>query len=108
MVLPGIEMAIPFTYSFRSIAVRKGSSAMAVGGIALVVVVLVAMLALAAGIQHAVATSGNPNNIILLRVVADAELQSLVTRDAAHVVREMPIVAADDAGRPLFIQESVI
>lgn len=101
-------MPIPFTYSFRSIAVRKGSSAMAVGGIALVVVVLVAMLALAAGIKHAVASSGNADNIIVLRVGADAELQSLVTRDASLVVREMPIVAADDAGRPLFIQESVI
>jgi ABC-type antimicrobial peptide transport system permease subunit len=101
-------MPIPFTYSFRSIAVRKGSSAMAVGGIALVVVVLVAMLALAAGIKHAVASSGNADNIIVLRVGADAELQSLVTRDASLVVREMPIVAADDAGKPLFIQESVI
>jgi len=101
-------MAIPFTYSFRSIAVRKGSSAMAVGGIALVVVVLVAMLALAAGIQHAVSSSGNADNIIVLRVGADAELQSLVTREASLVVREMPIVAADDSGQPLFIQESVI
>ena len=56
---------------------------MAVGGIALVVVVLVAMLALAAGIKHAVASSGNAENIIVMRVGADAELQSLVTRDAS-------------------------
>ncbi len=101
-------MAIPLTYSFRSVAIRKGSSAMAVGGIALVVVVLVAMLSLAAGIKHAVASSGNPNNIIVLRKGADAELQSLVSRDATRVLREMPFIAADSENRPLLIPESVI
>src|SRR5437870_4534713 len=101
-------MSIPLIYSLRSVAIRKGSSAMAVGGIALVVVVLTAMLALAAGIQHAVATSGSPNNIIVMRKGAAAELQSLVTREACRVLRELPIVAADGAGAPLFIQESVI
>ena len=101
-------MPVPVIYSIRSIAIRKGSSAMAVGGIALVVVVLVAMLALAQGIRQAVATSGTPGNIIVLRKGADAELQSLVTREASRVIRELPIVATDAAGQPLFIQESVI
>ena len=101
-------MPIPFTYSIRSVAVRKGASAMAVGGIALVVVVLVAMLALAAGIRHAVATSGSDQNIIVLRKGADAELQSLISRDASRVIRELPFVADGSDGRPLFITESVI
>ena len=60
-----VTMAIPLSYSFRSIAVRKGPSAMAVGGIALVVVVFATLLSLAAGFQRVVETSGSPHNVIV-------------------------------------------
>jgi ABC-type antimicrobial peptide transport system permease subunit len=101
-------MAVPLIYSFRSIAVRKGSSAMAVGGIALVVVVFVALLALAAGFRRAVECSGSSRNIIVLRKGADAELQSQVAREVGRVVSELPIVATDAAGERLFVLESVV
>jgi putative ABC transport system permease protein len=100
-------MAVPFIYSFRSIAVRKGSSAMAVGGIALVVVVFVVLLALAAGFRKAVSSSGSPNNIIVLRKGADAELQSQVTRDVARIIQQLPLVA-EEAGQRKFVAESVV
>lgn len=100
-------MAIPFLYSLRSIAVRKGSSAMAVGGIALVVVVLVTLLSLAAGFQRAVMTSGSPQNVIVLRKGADAELQSQVMRETARIISELPMVAQEN-GRRLVTFESVI
>lgn len=100
-------MAIPFTYSLRSIAVRKGSSAMAVGGIALVVVVFVTLLSLAAGFQRVVETSGSPRNVIVLRKGADAELQSQVLRATARVISELPIVARE-SGRKLVVFESVV
>ncbi|MCZ7647361.1 MAG: ABC transporter permease [Planctomycetota bacterium] len=100
-------MAIPFTYSYRSIAVRKGASAMAVFGIALVVVVFVVLLALAEGFRRAVATSGSPRNLILLRKGADAELQSQVRREAARIVEDLPVVAADAAGERLFSLEAL-
>src|SRR5438046_7891938 len=81
---------------------------MAVGGIALVVVVFVVLLALAAGFRKAVASSGSPQNIIVLRKGADAELQSQVTREAARIIGEMPIVAEDAAGKRKFVAESVV
>ena len=102
-----MTMAIPLIYSLRSIAVRKGSSAMAVGGIALVVVVFVALLSLAAGFQRVVATSGSPGNVIILRKGADAELQSQVLRETARVISELPMVAEED-GQKLVVFESVI
>ena len=102
-----VSMAIPFTYSLRSIAVRKGSSAMAVGGIALVVVVFVTLLSLAAGFRRVVETSGSPHNVIVLRKGADAELQSQVLRETARVISELPFVAEED-GRKLVVFESVI
>jgi ABC-type antimicrobial peptide transport system permease subunit len=100
-------MAIPFSYSLRSIAVRKGASAMAVGGIALVVVVFVTLLSLAAGFQRVVATSGSPRNVIVLRKGADAELQSQVLRDTARVISELPIVA-EEGGQKMVVFESVV
>jgi putative ABC transport system permease protein len=100
-------MAVPFVYSLRSIAVRKGSSAMAVGGIALVVVVFVTLLSLAAGFQRAVESSGSPRNVIVLRKGADAELQSQVMRDTARIISELPIVA-DEGGRKLVVFESLV
>ncbi|MCR4415923.1 MAG: hypothetical protein NUV77_26205, partial [Thermoguttaceae bacterium] len=93
-------MAIPYIYSLRSVAVRKASSAMAVGGIALVVVVFVTLLSLAAGFRRVVEASGSPQNVIVLRKGADAELQSQVTRETARVVAELPLVAERD-GRKL-------
>lgn len=100
-------MAIPFTYSLRSVAVRKGASAMAVGGIALVVVVFVTLLSLAAGFRRVVEASGSPQNVIVLRKGAEAELQSQVMRDAARVIAELPLVA-QQSGSKLVVFESVI
>ena len=102
-----MTMAIPVRYSLRSIAVRKGSSAMAVGGIALVVVVFVTLLSLAAGFRRVVEASGSPRNVIVVRKGADAELQSQVLRDAARVVGELPFVA-EQSGRRLVVFESVV
>lgn len=100
-------MAVPFIYSLRSIAVRKASSAMAVGGIALVVVVFVTLLSLAAGFQKVVTSSGSPDNIIVVRKGADAELQSQVMRDTARIISELPFVATKD-GAKLVVFESVV
>jgi ABC-type antimicrobial peptide transport system permease subunit len=100
-------MAIPFVYSLRSIAVRKGSSAMAVGGIALVVVVFVTLLSLAAGFQKVVESSGSLHNVIVLRKGADAELQSQVLRETGRTIGDLPIVAEEN-GRKLVVFESVL
>ncbi len=100
-------MRIPLSYSLRSIAVRKGSSAMAVGGIALVVVVFVTLLSLAAGFRKVVETSGSPDNVIVLRKGADAELTSQVERETARVISELPQVA-QQAGQRLVVFESVV
>jgi len=100
-------MAVPVLYSVRSIAVRKGSSAMAVGGIALVVVVFVTLLSLAAGFKKSVTASGSPDNVIVLRKGADAELQSQVLRNTARIISELPIVASD-GDRKLAVVESIL
>ena len=100
-------MAIPLIYSLRSVAVRKASSAMAVGGFALVVVVFVTLLSLAAGFRKIVESSGSRQNVIVVRKGADAELQSQVMLETARIISELPIVAEEE-GRKLAAFESVL
>ncbi len=80
---------------------------MAVGGIALVVVVFVTLLSLAAGFRRVVETSGNEQNVIVLRKGADAELQSQVLRDTARVISQLDLVD-DRGGSKLAVYESVV
>jgi ABC-type antimicrobial peptide transport system permease subunit len=100
-------MALPLVYSLRSVAVRKSASAMAVGGIALVVLVFVFLLAMGEGLRRAVATSGSPHNLIVIRKGSEAELNSQVLREDGRVVEQLPQVARDAEGRPLFLYEAV-
>jgi ABC-type lipoprotein release transport system permease subunit len=73
-------MKIPFVYNLRSVAQRPVSTAMTALGVALVVAVFVAMLALANGFRAALVKTGSPNNVIILRRGADSELSSGVSR----------------------------
>ena len=100
-------MTLPLVYSLRSVAVRKSASAMAVGGIALVVLVFVFLLAMGEGLRRAVATSGSPRNLIVIRKGSEAELNSQVLREDGRVVEQLPQVARDEEGRPLFLYEAV-
>lgn len=101
-------MVLPLNYSLRSVLVRKSASAMAVGGIALVVLVLVFLQAMAEGLRQAVVTSGSPDTLIILRKGSEAELGSQIFREDARVVETLPWIAHDRAGRPLCVSESAV
>jgi putative ABC transport system permease protein len=46
--------------------------------------------------------------VIVLRTGADSEISSGVARDAANVIRALPDIATDRAGRPLYSAETVV
>ena len=73
-------MAIPVSYNFRNLVVRKTTTVITALGIALTVAVLLAVLALVNGLQTAFKSSGNPLQILVMRKGATAELSSAVTR----------------------------
>lgn len=101
-------MVLPLTYSLRSMLVRKSASAMAIGGIALVVLVLIFLQAMAEGLRQAVATAGSPGTIIVLRKGSEAELGSQIFRDDARVLGALPGIARDATGRLLYVNESAL
>ena len=101
-------MKIPLIYNLRSVRQRPVSTALTALGIALVVAVFVAMLALANGFVAALATTGSADNVLLLRRGADSELSSSIPRDAISIISASPYIAAASDGRPLISPETYI
>lgn len=98
-------MKIPLVYNARSVMQRPLSTALTALGIALVVAVFIGMLALAGGFRAALARTGSPRNVLILRRGADAELSSGIGRDAASIIAASPHVATGADGRPLVSPE---
>jgi putative ABC transport system permease protein len=94
-------MKIPILYNVRSVMQRPASTAFTALGIGLVVAVFIGMLALANGFRTALARTGSPNNVLVLRKGADAEMNSAIDRAAASTISASPHVAPAADGRPL-------
>jgi len=94
-------MKIPLIYNVRSLARRPVSTAMTALGVALVVGVFIAMLALANGFKMALVRTGAPDNVLVLRKGADSELASGISRDNAAIIEALPEIAAASDGSPL-------
>jgi putative ABC transport system permease protein len=100
-------MKLPLTYNLRNLMERKGSTIMTATGIALTVAVLLAVMALVAGLEQAFSSSGNPLQVIALRKGATSELVSGVTREKYNDLRFVPGVKKDSAGNPLVSLEMI-
>lgn len=98
-------MKIPLIYNVRSVLRRPVPSAMTALGVALVVGVFIAMLALANGFQMALVKTGSRDNVLVLRKGADSELASGLTRDQANIIAARPEIAIGADGQPLVSPE---
>jgi ABC-type antimicrobial peptide transport system permease subunit len=98
-------MKIPLIYNLRSIRQRPVSTGATALGMAVVVAVFVAMMAMSNGFKAALVKTGSPDNVFILRKGAQAEMNSGIDRNTANVLASMPFVAADEAGRPLVSPE---
>ena len=100
-------MAIPLTYNLRNLVVRKTTTVMTALGIALTVAVLIAVLALVEGLQTAFSVMGDPRNVLVMRKVGTAELNSVVTRPTFEELKAVPGIARAADGHPLASLELV-
>lgn len=78
---------------------------MIVVGIAGVVAVLVAMLAMGNGFQAQLNGTGDETSAIVLRGGSQAEANSVITRDQLPLIGRLPGIARDANGRPLVSAE---
>jgi putative ABC transport system permease protein len=101
-------MWIPLKYNLRNLVVRKVSTGMTVLGIALVVTVFLLVMSLAEGVRKTLTTTVSPQNVIVLRVGAQSDVQSYVSRDQFEAVRTLEGIARGDDGQPFVSPELVV
>jgi putative ABC transport system permease protein len=101
-------MKIPLSYSFRNLWTRRLTTALTVGGVALVVFVFSAVLMLANGLRETLVSTGSDENMIVVRKGANAEMMSAVSRETASIIESLPEVAMGTDGRPIDSHELVV
>src|ERR687895_311387 len=101
-------MRIPVKYILRSSSSRRLTTVFTIVGIALVVFVFTAVLMMANGVQKTLRATGSDDNMIVVRKAAMSEIMSILDRDAASIIINMPQVAAFADGRPMSSKEAVV
>uniref|UniRef100_A0A7C4QXX3 ABC transporter permease n=1 Tax=Schlesneria paludicola TaxID=360056 RepID=A0A7C4QXX3_9PLAN len=96
---------IPLKYNFRNLIVRWKTTLMTASGFMLVVAALVVLLAFVEGVQIVCATSGEPENVIVLARGNNDEVFSQVDSRTATEVANVPGVARNKAGELLVSRE---
>lgn len=76
--------------NLRSIGQRLSSSAVAMIGIGGVVIVFVGVLSIAEGFHKAMAETGDPQTVIVLRSGSDSEMTSIHDGESARIIAEAP------------------
>lgn len=88
-----------------SLPQRWGASSVIVVGIAGVVGVLVAMLAMGEGFKATLESTGDDTSAIVLRGGSQAETNSVITRDQVPLIGTLAGITRDADGRPLLSPE---
>jgi putative ABC transport system permease protein len=99
---------IPLSYIARNLWVRRVTTALTALGMALVVYVFATVLMMSEGIRATLVATGQPDNVIVLRKGAGAEINSGIGRDQASVIETLPGIATDELGRRLVSKEPVV
>jgi ABC-type lipoprotein release transport system permease subunit len=101
-------MKLPLSYVARNLWVRRLTTLLTAGGMALVVFVFAAVLMLDAGLRQTLVATGSPNNVIAIRKGAATEVQSGVSRDQAALLESFAQIARDADGQPRLSKEVVV
>jgi putative ABC transport system permease protein len=84
--------------NLRSLRQRLGSSAVAIVGIAGVVVVFLGVLSIAEGFKAAMAAVGDPQTVMVMRAGSDTEMTSGLSGDTARIILDTPGIARNERG----------
>ena len=98
--------SIPIAYNLRNLKVRKATTVMTALGIGLTVAVLMGIGALVDGLTGALAVSGHPRNLILMRQGSTAELVSIIPKEKFDVAKFLPGIEELD-GEPMVSYEVI-
>jgi putative ABC transport system permease protein len=101
-------VAIPLAYIARNLWTRRLTTTLTAGGLALVVFVFATVLMLDAGLKKTLVSTGEHDNVVVIRKGAETEVQSAIDRNQASIMEMHPSVAIGADGRPLASKEVVV
>ncbi len=79
-------MKIPFSYVARNLWARRLTTTLTAAGLALVVFVFATVLMLDEGLRSTMVTTGEYDNVVIVRRSAETEVQSGIDRGQANIV----------------------
>ena len=94
--------------NLRSIPERWGASLVIIVGLAGVVAVFTALLAMAEGFQSTLKSAGRADVAMVLRGGSNAELNSALLRDQVTLIKQAPGIRRDDDDQPLASAEMIV
>jgi putative ABC transport system permease protein len=101
-------MRIPLGYIARNLWARRLTTCLTAAGLALVVFVFATVLMLDEGLRTTMVSTGEIDNVVLIRRSAETEVQSAVARDQASVATSGAAVALGPDGQPMASKETVV
>jgi len=101
-------MRIPLSYIARNLWARRLTTVLTASGLALVVFVFATVLMLDEGLRTTLVTTGEYDNVILIRRSAESEVQSGVERAQANIAASHAAIALGADGQPLISKETVV
>ncbi|MDI1257693.1 ABC transporter permease [Aquabacterium sp.] len=99
---------LPFSYIARNLWVRRVTTMLTAGGMALVVYVFATVLMMGEGIRATLVATGRPDNVMVLRKGAGAEINSSISRGQAAIIESLPGLANNGQGGKLVSREPVV
>ena len=101
-------MSIPLNYVARNLWARRLTTLLTAGGLALVVFVFATVLMMDEGLKRTLVTTGELDNVVVIRNGAETEIQSGISREQASVIEMHPAVALGARGERMVSKETVV
>ena len=101
-------MALPLSYSWRSLLARGMRTVFTVAVIALVVIATTLFWSLIASLKRTLVSSGSPENLVVMRKGATNDGSSQLTLESLQAIRFFEGIARDPEGNPLISPELVV
>ncbi len=95
------QVAAVAQLGLRTVPERLGASLATVLGVAGVVAVFVGVLSIGEGFRKTLASTGDPESVIVLRGGTDTEMNSVVGRTTTRIVQDAPGLAMGRSGQPI-------
>jgi putative ABC transport system permease protein len=101
-------MALPLSYNVRNVRIRWRVTLLALVGIALVVSVFVVLLAMSAGFETTLRSTGRTDNVIIVQRGSASEMTSGVPLDQRQMILADDRIARDAEGQPIASWEWIV